>query len=35
VHEPLGMHPAQRVPVERELAGIIREDHRVGQEPVP
>ncbi len=28
------MDPAQGVPVERELAGIVGEDHRVGQEPV-
>ena len=34
VHEPLGMHPAQRVPVERELAGVVGQDHRVGQEPM-
>ena len=34
VDEALGVHPAQRVPVERELAGVVGEDHRVGQQPV-
>ena len=34
VHQPLGMDPAQGVPVERELAGVVGEDHRVGQEAV-
>jgi hypothetical protein len=29
VHEPLGVHPAQRVPVEGELAGVVGQDHRV------
>jgi hypothetical protein len=34
VHEPLRMHPAQRVLADRELTGIIAQDHGVGQEAV-
>ena len=34
VHEPLGMDPAQGVSVERELAGVVGQDHRVGQQAV-
>jgi hypothetical protein len=26
VHQPFGMHPAQGVPVERELAGVVGQD---------
>ena len=32
VYQPLGMHPAQSVAIDRELAGVIRQDHRVGRD---
>ena len=28
VHQPLGVHPAQRVAADAELTGIVRDDHR-------
>ena len=34
VHEPLRMYPAERVLADRELTGIIAQDHGVGQEAV-
>jgi hypothetical protein len=34
VDQAFGVHPAQGVPVEGELAGVVGQDHRAGQEPV-
>jgi hypothetical protein len=34
VHEALGVHPAQRMAPHQELARIVADDHRPGQEPV-
>ena len=34
VHEALGVHPAQRMAPHQELARIVADDHRVGQQPV-
>src|SRR4051812_43096972 len=35
VYQPLGMDPAGRMPVEREPAGVVGQDHRVGQQAMP
>ena len=32
VHQPLRMHPAQRMPADGELAGIVADNHRLAQE---
>ena len=34
VHQPLGMDPTQGVPADIELAGIVADDHRVGEQAV-
>ena len=34
VDQPLGVHPAQAVRADGELAGVVADDHRVGQQPV-
>ena len=33
VHQPLGMHPAQRMLPDRELPGIIAQHHGVCRNP--
>ena len=32
VHQPLGVHPAQRVPADVELSGVVAENHGLAQE---
>jgi hypothetical protein len=34
VHQPLRMHPAQRMPANGKLAGIVADNHHVAQQPV-
>ena len=34
VHQPFRMHPAQRVPADGELSGIVAQQHGVVQEAV-
>ncbi len=34
VDEALGMHPAQGMQADGELAGIVADDHRLGQQAV-
>ena len=34
MHQPFGMHPAQRVPSDGELPGIVAQHHGVAQEAV-
>ena len=34
VHQPLRMHPAQRMPADGELAGVVADNHRLAQQAV-
>src|SRR5512146_1207288 len=34
VHQPLRMHPAQRMPANGKLAGIVADNHHVAQQPM-